>query len=236
VDNILEMRRHEKNYLLYNNNKELENIIKLISISQDELIKNEREYKTFLGNNMYNLIQNDLLKYNQIVNKIIKGECKNKQCLQDLRNKGSILTQHAENIRDLKDNKLRGSIRIVIYGFIVIIFLSFIINIFITYYLASHIVKPFEKIEEYLIMLKNGKISQIPNQFNDREFVILVNSMNDMISEIEKRNQYLIQTEKLATLGTFLFALAHELNNPLNNIYTSCQVLKEELKENKGIL
>jgi len=64
VDNILEMRRYEKNYLLYNNNKELENIINLISISQDELTKNEREYKTFLGNNMYILIQNDLLKYN----------------------------------------------------------------------------------------------------------------------------------------------------------------------------
>ncbi|NAZ29623.1 MAG: GHKL domain-containing protein [Caldimicrobium sp.] len=232
VDNILEMRRHEKNYLLYNNNKELENIVNLISISQDELTKNEKEYKTFLGNNMYNLIQNDLLEYNQIVNKIINGKCENKQCLQDLRNKGSILTQHAENIRDLKDNKLRGSVRIVVYGFIMIIFLSFIINIFITYYLSLHIVKPFKKIEEYLIMLKKGEISQIPNQFNDREFVILVNSMNDMISEIEKRNQYLIQTEKLATLGTFLFALAHELNNPLNNIYTSCQILKEELKEN----
>src|SRR5690606_131524 len=36
---------------------------------------------------------------------------------------------------------------------------------------------------------------------------------------------------KLASLGTLLSGVAHELNNPLSNISSSCQILMEELHE-----
>ena len=39
----------------------------------------------------------------------------------------------------------------------------------------------------------------------------------------------LVQTKKLASLGTLTSGVAHEINNPLNNISTSCQILIEEL-------
>ncbi|PMP64544.1 MAG: hypothetical protein C0197_00385 [Caldimicrobium thiodismutans] len=60
--------------------------------------------------------------------------------------------------------------------------------------------------------------------------ILLVEAINKMLEELNKRKEYLIQTERLATFGTLLFSLAHELNNPLNNIYTSCQILLEELE------
>jgi two-component system NtrC family sensor kinase len=40
-----------------------------------------------------------------------------------------------------------------------------------------------------------------------------------------------MRTEKLASLGTMLSGVAHELNNPLSNIWSSCQILQEELGE-----
>jgi signal transduction histidine kinase len=40
-----------------------------------------------------------------------------------------------------------------------------------------------------------------------------------------------VRTEKLASLGTMLSGVAHELNNPLSNISTSCQILLEEWDE-----
>jgi signal transduction histidine kinase len=52
-----------------------------------------------------------------------------------------------------------------------------------------------------------------------------------MLRELQWRQQHLIQREKLASLGTLLFGVVHELNNPLSNISTSCQILKEELLE-----
>jgi signal transduction histidine kinase len=52
-----------------------------------------------------------------------------------------------------------------------------------------------------------------------------------MLKELELRQKNLLRSEKLAALGTMLSGVAHELNNPLSNISTSCQILLEELDE-----
>ena len=40
-----------------------------------------------------------------------------------------------------------------------------------------------------------------------------------------------MHSEKLASLGTLLSGVAHELNNPLSNISSSNQILLEEIDE-----
>jgi len=50
-------------------------------------------------------------------------------------------------------------------------------------------------------------------------------------AEIERKNQELLQSKKLAAIGTLAAGVAHELNNPLNNIYLSTQVLAREAGE-----
>ncbi len=44
--------------------------------------------------------------------------------------------------------------------------------------------------------------------------------------ELNRKNSELLQSNKLAAIGTLAAGVAHELNNPLNNIYLSVQVLK----------
>ena len=52
-----------------------------------------------------------------------------------------------------------------------------------------------------------------------------------MLLELRERQDYLVESEKYAALGTLVFGVAHELNNPLANISTSSQILKEEIDE-----
>jgi len=52
-----------------------------------------------------------------------------------------------------------------------------------------------------------------------------------MQRQLDKTYKQLFQSEKLSSLGTLAAGVAHEINNPLNNISTSCQILIEELKE-----
>jgi signal transduction histidine kinase len=69
----------------------------------------------------------------------------------------------------------------------------------------------------------------------DDEVGLLIDKFNDMEDqlalheeELERKNKELMQTKKLAAIGTLASGVAHELNNPLNNIYLSAQVLVGE--------
>jgi signal transduction histidine kinase len=57
------------------------------------------------------------------------------------------------------------------------------------------------------------------------------NHMEDQLAqrelEIEEKNQELLRAKKLVSIGTMAAGVAHELNNPLNNIYISAQVLSK---------
>jgi signal transduction histidine kinase len=65
----------------------------------------------------------------------------------------------------------------------------------------------------------------------EQEIRSLLTAFNRMTKELQMRQHQLVQSEKLAALGTLLSGVAHELNNPLSNISTSAQILGEEIEE-----
>ena len=58
----------------------------------------------------------------------------------------------------------------------------------------------------------------------------VLTAFNQMIGELRRRQDQLVQEKKLSSLGILTSGIAHQLNNPLNNISTSCQILTEEFK------
>jgi two-component system, NtrC family, sensor kinase len=62
-------------------------------------------------------------------------------------------------------------------------------------------------------------------------FNIMEDKLAEGAVEIERKNKELIQSKKLAAIGTLAAGVAHELNNPLNNIYLSAQVLAKQAGE-----
>ena len=47
--------------------------------------------------------------------------------------------------------------------------------------------------------------------------------------ELNRKNEELLQSRKLASIGTLASGVAHEANNPLNNIYLAAQILLKEI-------
>jgi signal transduction histidine kinase len=84
-----------------------------------------------------------------------------------------------------------------------------------------------------------SKVALAPGTWSDNDEVsILIRKFNEMEEQLAQReeelgrkNKELFQTRKLAAIGTLASGVAHELNNPLNNIYISTQVLAREAGE-----
>lgn len=52
-----------------------------------------------------------------------------------------------------------------------------------------------------------------------------------MSHELAVNQEHLLQARKMAALGTFTAGIAHELNNPINNVLLSAEGLREDYKE-----
>ncbi len=57
----------------------------------------------------------------------------------------------------------------------------------------------------------------------------------EMQKQLDLTYQQLYQSDKLSSLGTLAAGVAHEINNPLNNISTTCQILLEDLEEELSV-
>lgn len=95
-------------------------------------------------------------------------------------------------------------------------------------WLAWRVARPLRQLEESMAAVAAGRIAELELPAQDREIVSLTQAFNRLLHELELRQGQLVRTEKLAALGTLLSGVAHELNNPLSNISTSCEILKEE--------
>jgi len=63
------------------------------------------------------------------------------------------------------------------------------------------------------------------------EVETLIQKFNTMEEQLAQREKELLQSKKLAAIGTLASGVAHELNNPLNNIYTTAQRLMKKSGE-----
>ncbi len=97
--------------------------------------------------------------------------------------------------------------------------------------LSRSVAAPLKELETSVDAISAGKRGRLYLRSRDREVVAVIEAFNHMLKELELRQKHLTRSEKLASLGTMLSGVAHELNNPLSNISTSCQILLEELGE-----
>ncbi len=105
-----------------------------------------------------------------------------------------------------------------------------VFSIFLLPLVTRKIIRPLRVIEESTMKIARGdfRLVEVPATHDETEQVL--QAFNRMVTELERRQNQLVQTKKLASLGILTSGIAHQLNNPLNNISTSCQIALEELR------
>ena len=241
---ILEARRFEKNYFLYMEVENLEEALSYALQADRKLVQIIDKYGRYTLDKNLSEKLNNLRKYKQALSALRllhqkKGTAKTDPDLaemilqrqESIRTLARKITVDMEQIliqergyvnyliRESKIFHLLALVGIIVLSILTVLFLIFNVN------------RPLKTIETGIHKIVEGDYKNIPAISSGDQFESLVTSLNHMINELEKRSDQLVQSEKMASLGTLTSGVAHELNNPLNNISTSVQILLEELED-----
>jgi two-component system NtrC family sensor kinase len=233
---ILEARRYEKNYFLSFDKEDIHQALDYAHQAEDILRNILTKYSKYtLAKNLDERI-NEMVAYKESLADLLKQQEEghlvvSPGTIELIRKQGKILTSELEKIVKKESQfvqDLIGKSKTIHFLALIPVF---ILSVLIALFLIFNVNRPLKTIENAITKIASGDFKNIPEIKTGDEFESLVSSLNNMIDELNRRSKQLVQAQKLASLGRLTSGVAHELNNPLNNISTSLQILIEELEE-----
>ena len=231
-DAVLEMRREEKNLFLYADADALLRADEHAAIS----LKILQEYQATLDDIMHEsdpltmTMRLDIYRFKlSDWNTVSASERKPLQ--EEIRILGHQIYLSVEALSSLERRMLETAVRESLWFLFISLFIIGLSIYIIGRQLKRVVVSPIKQLESSLMPIARGRFDHLEPPSSDREFVTFTKAFNRMLKELETHQKRMLQSEKLASLGILASGVAHELNNPLSNISSSCQLLMEELTE-----
>ena len=225
-NNVLELRRYEKNYLFGVGSDNFQRItFYLDSIEKDTHHLSDGIIKTVGKLDFLNFRQN-LLAYRAFINKKEGGDAIDVATISHL---GKTIVDFTQDILTSRRTQIHAAFNKTLFGFMMATGSIFtFIFLFIHFQVVSVLLR-LASLQKATQKVANGDFTPINiNSGKPDEISSLIQDFNKMVAEIENRQEQLVRSRRLAAIGTFSSGIAHELNNPLNNISLTADALQEE--------
>lgn len=234
LDNIiLEVRRYEKNYLLYNTPEALKAHSQYVTRAEVTIGVVYKQIANLKASPLLQELEQLLVGYKHNFSKLemIKNHSslEYQKVIKDTRDLGKEMTEKSAQLLEFERTQLHSifkelKIRMNLWSAVTINL--GIIMPFLTFF---KIFKPLNIIKKATGAIAQGKFKRIEVLNTRDEMQQVMEAFNTMVQVLERRQDQLVQSKKLSSIGTLTAGVAHQLNNPLNNISTSCQIALDEL-------
>lgn len=234
-DATLEIRRFEKNYFLYRQDADFQEI-KRYAAKVDELLEsNGADFSVLASAPRIAVLKNEVRAYRALMAEYVRAGAANSSQAEllemQIRRLGKDIVAVAEGMAGTERRLTRASLDRFRAILVVSIVLLSLLMVAIGWALSRLVVRPLKHMDRCVEAVSSGRLDKLAVPSEDSEIISITQAFNHMIGELESRQKRLLRSEKLASLGTMLAGVAHELNNPLSNISLSCQILLEEIAE-----
>lgn len=237
--NILEMRRYEKNYFLYRQDFSYE---ENVTHTNRLALTLQREKETLIeaiGPDNFNLFGKYVQEYATLMSKLHQTPCEPDGCGEAqslIRGVGQNLLTLADQLVAVERRTIHALLQQMIPLPLISLLLLVVLLGFVIFFIGEKVVRPLARITRESEAVAQGAFERITPYGDDKnEIHHLVSAINRMVAELEKRREQLIQSRKIASIGTLTAGIAHEINNPINNISLILESLVEDENEMDGV-
>ena len=232
---VLEIRRFERNYFLHRQAADLEENSRYIQLAQTMLAADQADFAAIAGAARLAQLHTRLNDYQRQMSVLAAADPRQFELVEpQVRQLGQAVVAIAEEMAGTERRQIQttlASFRTLLVGVILSMALLIVV---IGRALSQRVVKPLKEMESSVAAISANRRETLLAPSNDREILSIIAAFNHMLKELDLRQKSLMRSERMVSLGTMLSGVAHELNNPLSNISTSCQILLEEVGESDG--
>ncbi len=235
-DTLLEARRYEKNFLLYGQRDSYEDALAYLERGKEVYLRIHPDVRGLKGVSYLERLENEMLRYGQLLRELAAEEGKDNpsprskdEIEAEIRQVGKDLVDFSLRLSDFEHTRVQQIVQSLKTKILFFASILLLLGLFLTVLVSRKIVRPLTVIEKTTQRIAEGDFKPLPVVQTRDETQSVVEAFNKMISELEKRQDQLVQAQKLSSLGVLTSGIAHQLNNPLNNISTSGQILQEEI-------
>ncbi|MCE5182785.1 MAG: HAMP domain-containing histidine kinase [Betaproteobacteria bacterium] len=232
-DVTLEIRRFEKNYFLYRQIADFQEVRRYASKVDELLESSAADFSGLALEPQILKVKNEVRVYRALMAEYLKAgaaETRQTELLEaQIRKVGKDIVAITEGMAGAERLLIRATLDKFRATLLISIALLSLTMIVIGWMLSRLVARPLKHMDRCVEAVSSGRLDRIVVPSEDSEIISITQAFNHMIGELELRQKRLLRSEKLASLGTMLAGVAHELNNPLSNISLSCQILLEEV-------
>ena len=221
-NSVLEIRRYEKNFLLYHERVDLNETrnqhssawSKLVQLAPPAGIAGRADEKKQLGS--------ALQAYGEILavlEKTPERQRPDEAIQESIRARGKQMVDLSHELLASGRNRVTVVAQRALHWPVISLGLMLVIFSIGAVLVNRKVVLPLVNLEEATTKIGRGDFGPIHHPARiESEVDRLVLAFNRMAEELEARQEQIIHSRKIASLGTLVSGVAHELNNPINNI------------------
>ncbi len=215
---FLEMRLSEKNFFLYKDAAALHDLREKITATDTSIDNVQEDIVRAIGTNDLEMLRTYLRRYSEVVDEAAVTRSGDVELESRLRTAGKKLREFSGNITNLERARVNSIIldskNILFYSFAAF----FLLAIIGSHFISQKILQSLRQIEKLAVSISGGNFEKIGGVQPADELGSVIAAINSMSEELKTREEQLIQSKKLASLGVLTAGVAHELTNPVNNI------------------
>ena len=230
---ILEARRYEKNFLLYNEEEAFQENSRYLAQALntvDQILNKGGKLKI---SPLLEELREQVFSYRGSMNRLsgLKTHHGGEYAgtVDSLRDQGKKMTELSEELVRFERNQIHTILAVLKRQLIAWASMAVALGVIFPLLVIFKIFHPLVVIKKATADIAHGRFKTIEVINTKDEMQQVMEAFNTMVRELERRQDQLVQSKKLSSLGTLTAGVAHQLNNPLNNISTSCQIAIAEL-------